>query len=153
MGDTSTLLFCIVMVLPFAVINVVPCGRCGVLQQTCQQIDFLSLFAVQLMTESIGQTADAECSHGVDEQRVRTVKGIDVAAVRQRRPARGLNGSTYFQGKFVKPQLSIIARNTTLQHKTAKLAVGRDIVKPVVVYASIREVRSHIAERVVESDS
>ena len=81
----------------------------------------------------------------VAEERVRAVERIDVAvAVDRRAPAAGLHCPAGTQGQLVEFQFAGIARDAAFEHQPAEVAVGADVVEPVVVDADVRHVRGHV---------
>ena len=85
----------------------------------------------------------AQRSNRVDEQRVWTVERVDVASLRDRRPACGLHRARDLERQLVKLHLAWVGIDLSLAHEAAQVSVGRDVVEPVIVHADVRDVRGH----------
>src|SRR4051812_9734698 len=98
------------------------------------------------MTELPCDAEDSRRAHRVDEERVRTVEGVDVAEGGRTRgrvagllnwypgPARGLDGAARLERELVIFVLPFVVRDPFLAHEPAQVAKGREIVEPVVVH-------------------
>ena len=77
-------------------------GRARVLDQPVDQADRARPAPPSRWCPSMCDSAErAQRPNGVDEQRMRAVERVDVAAVRQRRPARRLDGAADLQRQLV----------------------------------------------------
>ncbi|MBA7481356.1 hypothetical protein ES707_16826 [subsurface metagenome] len=96
------------------------------------------------MTQSVGRAQHPERSDRVDEQRMRTVEGVDVAQiVGQSCPAGRLNRSGHLQSELAERLGPTVPRSLALAVQTQKIAVGADVVEAVVVYADMADVGGH----------
>ncbi len=141
MGDTPA---DVEPVAPFAVIDVVLRGGAGMVHDPIQQIDALVLFLEQRLTEDVAECQRAQRSHRIDEQRMGAVERVDVpAAVRQSRPSPRLHCTADFQRQLVEAALPLAGRDASFTHEPPQVAVGADVVEPVIVDPHVRQVRRH----------
>src|SRR4051812_39640978 len=98
------------------------------------------------MTEAMGQPEHAQRPQGIDEERVRAVEGVNVAAVTKPGPPSGLHSAGDFEREFAKITFLLVLRNFALLHQTKQIAVRRNIVKPMVVHADVRDMGSHVLD-------
>src|SRR5260370_22519242 len=84
---------------------------------------------------------------------MRAVEGIDItAALSGARPAGGLHGAGHLQGHLVEAALPQILSNASLAHQAEQIAVGADVVEPVIVNAGVAEVRRHHVDGALAAD-
>jgi len=105
--------------------------------------------AEQRMTQLMTDSQAAQRAHGIDEQRMAAVEGMDEAqAFGKLRPAGGLHRAAHLQSEFVKVQFPFVGFNAALQHEAAQVAVGGDVVEAVVVDSGVGQVLGHVLYRV-----
>jgi len=88
--------------------------------------------------------ADTDGPHSINEQRVRSVEGIDITeAIRKACPARGLYGSANLQREFIEAQFPSASIEFAFQDKAAQLTIGRQVIKTMIVDPHVREMLRH----------
>ena len=116
-------------------------------QRPVEQADARVLFPLQSMAQQMRDTADAQRADGVDKERMAAVKGVDVAqAVLEAGPAGGLHGSTRFQRQLIEVELPFVGGNAALEHQTAQIAIGGDVVEAVIVHSDVSQVFRHVTD-------
>ena len=95
------------------------------------------------MPEHVGDGQRAQRADRVDEERVRAVERVDVAAVGQRRPPLRLHRAADLERELVEAQLPGRRVDPALACQPPQPAVGADVVETVVVDADVRQVRRH----------
>ncbi len=128
---------------PAAEVDVEGGGRPRVLHQPLEQVDLRVLFLHQRLTEHEAERQRAQRAERVDEQRMRAVERVDETAVGQLRPAAGLDSAAHFQRELVEPQFPVACGHASFARQPPQVAVGADVVEPVVVHAHVGEVRGH----------
>ena len=114
-------------------------------QQSGQQVHALVLLAQQRVAHLVCDAANAQGAHGIDEQRVAAIEGVDVAkAIGKAGPARRLHCAAHLEREFVEVQFPFVALNAPGQHQPPQISVGGDVVEAVIVHASVRQVLRHI---------
>ena len=97
--------------------------------------------------------AQGQCPHrsyGIGKQRVGPVKRVDEAeAADNFCPAGCLNRSAQLQGKFVELLFPLILGDTAFMQQSQQIAIGADIIEPVVMDSDVADMRSHIPDRAV----
>ncbi len=105
------------------------------------------------MTELVRHRQRPHRANRVHEEGVRAVEAVDEAgAVRELRPARRLHRAADLEREFVKVLLPVVLRDAALAHQAQQVAVGRDVVEPVVVHADVRDMRRHVPPRALAPD-
>src|SRR5881409_25652 len=99
------------------------------------------------MTELMGYCQRTKRTHGVDEQRMWAVKGVNISfAIGDLCPSRRLNSARDFESEFVKGALVFAVGEAAFPNQTQQIAVSRDVVETVIMHADVRDVRSHALE-------
>src|SRR5262245_39961692 len=78
---------------------------------------------------------------------MRPVERVDEAAPGDPGPSSGLHGATHLQRQLVQGDLRIRGVESTLARQSPEIAVGADVVEPVIVDARMRQVQRHALER------
>ena len=120
--------------------------------ETLEQRNFPIPLSHQRVAKLMRHRERAQRADRVDEQRVRAVERINVAAARNVRPARGLHCAGDLEREFVKLHLARAVGDLPLAHEPPKVAVGRDVVEAVIVHAGVRHVRGHVLHRAFVAD-
>ena len=119
------------------------------LHEPIQQRDGRIVFRHQRMAQAMGQGQHAQRADRVGKQGVRPVERVDVSiAVARTAPASRLHGAAGFEGQFIQLALPGVVPKAAFEHQPPQIAVGADIVEPVVMHTDVRHVRSHPADRV-----
>jgi hypothetical protein len=116
------------------------------LQHTRQQVDLRVLLLDKTVTEEVCERECAERSHRVNEQRVRAVERMDVAAAGNRRPPPRLHRAAHLERELVEADFPFARIGTLFTRHAPERAVGAHVVEPVIVHAHVREVRRHAGE-------
>ena len=66
--------------------------------------------------------------------------------------ARRLHGGRGLQGELVVLELLGVVRQAAFEDQPPQVAVGADVVEPVVVHAEVRDVRDHVAARALAAE-
>ncbi len=100
------------------------------------------------MAELVPQRHNPQRAHGVYEQRVRAVEGMDVAgALAKLCPPPRLHRRRALQRQLEILLLPLVWRDAPLRHQAQQVAVGGDLIEAVVVDAEMGDVRRHVAPR------
>src|SRR5687768_17469492 len=84
---------------------------------------------------------------------MRPVEGVNVTRPGfDRRPPRSLDSPGNFEGEFVEIVLALVPVDLPFAHEPPKIAIGGNVVEPMIVHAEMRDMRSHALNRVVTSD-
>ena len=122
-------------------------------KEPLQQRNLFVPLAHQRVAQLVRNRQRAQRAHRVDEKGVRPVERVDVAfAAGQLRPAGRLHRAGNLQREFVKMLFVLVERNLPLAHQTQQIAVGGQVVEPVVVHADGRDLRGHPLHRFAPAD-
>jgi len=139
----------VVAVASFAVPHDILRGGFSVLDQAPEQADLLIIFALEHVPELMRDAKNAQGTHSIDEQRMRPVKGINVAAaLGGSGPARSLGAGAGLDGEIVEMHFPGIVGDALFAHQAAQVAIGREIMEAVIMHADMGDVRGHIGDRV-----
>ena len=143
----------VVSVAALPIVNAVGGGGRGVVKEPLQQRNLFVPLAHQRVAQLVRNRQRAQRAHCVDEKGVRPVERVDVAfAAGQLRPAGRLHRAGNLQGEFVKMLFVLVERNLPLAHQAQQIAVGGQVVEPVVVHADGRDLRGHPLHRFAPAD-
>ena len=121
--------------------SVFSCGLI-VLQAALEEVDGDVIFAHEAMAELVGYHDDATGSNGINEEAVRPVERINIAApVMDFGPARRLHRAGNFQGEFVEVEGGM--GQFTFALKAQPVAVGAQVIKSVVMDARVADMGGH----------
>ena len=119
-------------------------GRARVLQQPLEQRGGTVALLEQRLAQPVRQRERAQRAHGVGEERVRAVEGVDVApAVLRASPAPRLHRAARLERQLAELALASLGLVAALEHQPSQRAPGADVVEAVVVDAHVRDVRRH----------
>ena len=94
----------------------------------------------------------AQRADGVDEQRMRTVEGMDEPAVLHWRPATRLHRAADLQRQLVEADFPIVGVDLAFARQPPERAVGADVVEAVIVDAHVRQMRRHAGDRALTTE-
>jgi hypothetical protein len=137
----------VVVVAAAAVVDAEPGGGRRVLHEALEQVHAGILLLEQHVTEPVRDRQHPQGSHGVHEEGVGSVEGVDEPAVRQARPAAGLHGAAHLQRQLVEPPLPVGRLETPFAREPPERAVRADVVEAMIVDAGVRQVRRHAIDR------
>jgi hypothetical protein len=120
--------------------------RARVIEQPVEQVDVGVLLLHQPLPEGVRKRQRAERAQGVDEERVRAIERVDVAAVGQLRPAPRLDRAAHLQRQLVVAHLPLGRLEAPFAGEPPQVAVGTDVVEAVIVDADVGEMRRHPLE-------
>ena len=127
--------------------------RAAVVHEPLEQRDRLIVLAHQAMPELV---AHRECSQRADrvaKERMRTVERVDVTVpVGRPRPAGRLHGAAHLERQFAEIEKMLIPMNAAFEHQPADVAIGADVVEPVVMHADMRDMRRHEVDRALQPE-
>jgi len=103
------------------------------------------------MAQRVAQGQNPQAAHGVGEQGMGAVETGDKAQVaRQLCPARGLHRAAHLEGQLVEQAVYGCAaqffRQPVFMPEPQQVAIGGDVIEPVVVHSNVGHVRGHLAE-------
>lgn len=136
----------IINVASLAIVDVITSRRLGMLDDASEERRGLVVLTHQAVTKGVAHCKRTKRTHGVGEQRVRSVERIDVAEFRcELCPAGGLDCTACLQREVVEVTLPLIGGETTLLKEAAEIAVCADIVETMVMDTDVGDVRRHEA--------
>ncbi len=143
----------VVAVAALAIIDGKARGGFRMLEQSREERDGPVHFAHELVAELMAERESAQRTDRVGEERVRPVERINVAEVgRELRPTRGLHGAGGLERQFVEIFLPWVVGDDAGGHEAQQIAVGADVVEPVVVHPDVGQVRRHEVDGVAPAD-
>ncbi len=133
---------------PCAVVDREARGGPGVLDEPLQERHRLVPLLEEHVSQSVAQREHAERAHGVDEEGVRAVEGVDEAtAVGDAGPAAGLDRPARHQRELTQLALAPLGLVASLPGEAAQSTPGAHVVEPVVVDPHVGDVGGHARER------
>jgi hypothetical protein len=117
--------------------------RARVLQQALEQRHLAVALVEERLAQPVRERERAQRAHGVGEERVRAVEGVDEAARRRPRPAPRLHRAARLERELEQLELAGLGGVAPLEREAAQSAPGADVVEAVVVHAHVRDVRRH----------
>ncbi len=143
----------VVRVATLAVVDIVTGGGLSVLQGSVEKIDLRIVFPHESVTQHVGKAEGAERADGVGEEGLGPVKRTDITEFRSELgPTGGLDGAASFECEIVEVGLPFVGGESAFAEESAKVSVGADIVKAVIMDPDMGHVGGHAAERSLAAD-
>ena len=119
------------------------------LQRAVEEAHGLVTLGHEHMPELVRLHENAARTNCIHEERVRAVEAVDESPTLPLGPTGGLNGAAGLDGEFVEVFLPFVFGKTALEHQSAEVSIGREVVETMVVDTDVRDMRGHAANGVV----
>ena len=102
----------------------------------------------QHVAELMSQREGTQGAHGINEERMRPIKGIDIpGSIGRSCPTRRLHRTGYFQCQFIEIPFPLLITNFSLSDEAPKISICGDVVKAMIVNTHMRNVSGHSLDR------